>query len=155
MSETEYIITTAKITDAKPLALLEQSIFRTDHRSVKNLRYLIRHTTVIVAKKKSSEEIVGYGILLGRKNSRKKRIYALAVSPSARNKGLGKILVDSLEHIACSTGSAMLTLEVGDSNRPAVNLYSGKGFKQYGFKFCYYKDGGHALLMHKQLTSVT
>lgn len=152
MNRSGVIFTSATLADVNQLAVLEQGLFMTDHSSRKNLRYLVQRTTVIVAKMVITEEIVGFAILLGRKNSRKKRIYALGVSASSRNCGIGSQLVAILENAAGEANCTTLTLEVGDRNKAAINFYHKRGFKQHGFRYGYYQDGGHALLMHKSLS---
>jgi ribosomal protein S18 acetylase RimI-like enzyme len=152
MNRKDCIFTSATLADVDQLAVLEQGLFMTDHSSRKNLRYLVQRATVIVAKMVKTEEIVGFAILLGRKNSRKKRIYALGVTAPARDTGIGSQLVAILENAADRENCTTITLEVGDSNTAAITFYEKCGFKQHGFRYGYYQDGGHALLMHKNLT---
>jgi [ribosomal protein S18]-alanine N-acetyltransferase len=151
----EYIVEPATLADVKQLVALEQNLFMTDDCSRKNLRYLIRHVTVIVARTEKSDEIAGYAILLNRKNSIKMRIHSFAVEASHRNRGVGSKLVGSLEAIANTANSTMITLEVSDTNKVAVIFYNKCGFNQYGFRFGYYQDGGHAILMRKILAAAS
>ena len=153
MNTTIYRVEPATLADVNQLAALEQHLFMTDHRSRKNLRYLIQRATVIVARIEKAQEIVGYAILLGRKDSRKRRIYSLGVAASARNCGIGSKLVSALETNARKAGCTLLTLEVNDSSKAAIDFYHNYGFKQCGFRYGYYEDGGHALLMSKSLAS--
>jgi ribosomal protein S18 acetylase RimI-like enzyme len=152
MKTTEPIIERATLADAEQLVALEQGLFMTDNCSRKNFRYLIQRATVIVVRTEKSGKIIGYAILLSRKNSRKGRIYSLGVDASARNTGIGSKLIANLEAIAGQANFTMLTLEVSDTNKAAIVLYNKWGFKQYGFRYNYYQDGGHALLMRKNLT---
>ncbi len=142
----------ATMADLGRLVELEQTLFMTDHSSRKNFRYLIPRVNVVVARTGKLDEIAGYAVLLGRKNSRKMRIYSLGVAESKRNRGIGTKLVSVLETIANKANCTMLTLEVNDSNIAAIGFYNRCGFKQCGFRLSYYKDGGHALLMRKNLT---
>ncbi len=151
MKKTKHIIERATLADLEQLVALEQRLFMTDNCSRKNFKYLILRATVIVARYEQAWKIRGYAILLGRKNSRKARIYSLGVAESARNKGIGSSLLATLEDIAGQANRTMLTLEVSDGNREAILLYNTYGFKQYGFRYGYYQDGGHALLMRKKL----
>jgi ribosomal protein S18 acetylase RimI-like enzyme len=151
MNTTDYIIEPATLADVDQLVALEQNLFMTDRCSRKNLRYLIQRATVIVVRTARTGTIAGYAILLARKNSRKGRIYSLGVAMSARNKGFGGKLVDALEAIAGKANCTTLTLEVSDRNKAAILLYNKCGFEQYGFRYSYYQDGGHALLMRKSL----
>ncbi|MBU1564146.1 MAG: GNAT family N-acetyltransferase [Proteobacteria bacterium] len=133
------------------MTALEIALFRTDRCSKKSLRYLVQHAHVIVARQQETLEIVGYAILLGRKNSRKMRIYSFGIVPAARNRGLAGKMIEHLEDIVKISQCHMLTLEVSDSNTAAVNLYKKHGFEQYGFRLGYYEDGGHAILMRKHI----
>jgi len=151
MNTTDYIIEPATPADVDQLVALEQTLFMTDCCSRKNFRYLIRHATVIVVRAATGGTIVGYAILLRRKNSRKMRIYSLGVATSTRNTGIGAKLVADLEAIADKADCTMLTLEVSDNNKEALRLYTKYGFQQYGFRYGYYEDGGHAILMRKNL----
>lgn len=152
MNTSDYTFEPATLADVNQLVILEQSLFMTDHCSRKNLRYLIQRGTVIVAKTIKTNEIIGFAIVLGRKNSRKKRIYALGVTTATRNTGIGSQLLAIIENISQETACTTLTLEVNDRNKAAITFYNRCGFKQYGFRYCYYRDGGHALLMRKKLT---
>lgn len=140
--------------DVAQLAALEIDLFQTDRCSKKSFRYLIRHTHVIVCKDEKTQKILGYAILLGRKNSKKMRIYSFGIVASARNRGLAGKLLAVLENIVRSAQCTMLTLEVSDTNLAAINLYKKYGFTQHGFRLGYYEDGGHAILMQKHITEV-
>jgi [ribosomal protein S18]-alanine N-acetyltransferase len=149
---TGYVFERASLADVDQLVALEQDIFLTDFRSRRNLRYLVQRANVVLARTEQTGKIVGYAILLRRKNSSKMRIYSLGVTASARNAGIGSNLIGALTTVAMRAKGTMLTLEVGDSNRAAISFYQKCGFQQYGFRWCYYEDGGHALLMHKRIT---
>ena len=146
--------TSATLDDVDQLAALEIDLFRTDRCSKKSFRYLIRHTHVIVVKRLDTTEIVGYAILLSRKNSRKMRIYSFGIAETARGEGLAGKLIEVLEDITVRENRATLTLEVNDSNDAAVCLYKKHGFQQHGFRLGYYEDGGHAILMKKNISGI-
>ncbi|MEG1108140.1 MAG: ribosomal protein S18-alanine N-acetyltransferase [Oscillospiraceae bacterium] len=71
----------------------------------------------------------------------------VAVSPKFRRQGVAAALIGEL--IARTRKSlAFLTLEVRESNAPAIALYSGFGFKPVGLRRDYYeKPKENALLM--------
>ncbi len=150
---TGYLFVPGCESDIDRLAALEVNLFHTDLCSRRNFRYLIRHASVVVIKRPEDSEIFGYAILLGRKNSRKMRIYSFGIADAARGKGLAGRLLAVLEDIAREKNCNMLTLEVSDSNPAAIALYRKNGFAQYGFRLGYYEDGGHAILMRKHLDS--
>ncbi|MFH0782907.1 MAG: N-acetyltransferase [Pseudomonadota bacterium] len=149
MMQSGVIIIPAAQSDVNRLAALEIDLFQTDRCSKKSLRYLIKHAHVLVAKLEDTLELVGYAILLGRKNSLKMRIYSFGIIATARNKGIAGKMITALEKIAIHSQRRMLTLEVSDGNIAAINLYKKHGFEQYGFRLGYYEDGGHAILMRK------
>jgi ribosomal protein S18 acetylase RimI-like enzyme len=147
----EIIFAPADKADVDQLAALEIDLFHTDRCSKKNLRYLIKHSHVIVAKQPGADNILGYAVLLSRKNSKKMRIYSFGVVAAVRNQGLAGRLLEQLERIVKKAQHRMLTLEVSDGNTAAISLYKKHGFEQYGFRLGYYEDGGHAILMRKHI----
>lgn len=147
----DYLFVPACEADVNGLAALEVDLFHTDRCSKKNFRYLIRHAQVVVIKRPGETEIFGYAILLGRKNSRKMRLYSFGIAAAARGEGLAGRLLAVLEDLVRARKCSMLTLEVGDSNVAALGFYKKHGFGQYGFRLGYYEDGGHAILMRKNL----
>ena len=76
----------------------------------------------------------------------------LAVHPSARRRGLGRLLVDEVLAVATAAGAAQLFLEVRPSNVAARHLYQGSGFEQVGRRAGYYSDDGEdALVLRRAL----
>jgi ribosomal-protein-alanine N-acetyltransferase len=71
----------------------------------------------------------------------------VAVDPDARRQGIATALLKAL--LAALPGpGAQLTLEVRPSNRGAIALYEGFGFKAAGVRRRYYQDNGEdALIM--------
>ena len=62
----------------------------------------------------------------------------LAVRESARRQGIAKALVLALCRALSKEGVRSLTLEVRDSNEPAIRLYEALGFAQVGKRPNYY-----------------
>ena len=62
----------------------------------------------------------------------------LAVSETVRRQGIARLLVLSLCRQLHEKGVMSLTLEVRDSNEPAIRLYSSLGFLQVGRRPNYY-----------------
>ncbi len=71
---------------------------------------------------------IGYGAFKPILNDGLK-LEMLAVSPEARGKGIGKIMLDYLVDLARHEDFARVTLEVIDSNEKAKDLYEKKGYK--------------------------
>jgi ribosomal-protein-alanine N-acetyltransferase len=79
----------------------------------------------------------------------------VAVSPAYRRRGIAAALVLALIEAAEKQGLSFLTLEVRESNAPAVSLYESLGFILVGKRRGYYeKPREDALLMTKFLTEV-
>lgn len=79
----------------------------------------------------------------------------LAVAPSRRRQGTGRILVETLCRILSGRGVKTLTLEVRESNEPAAALYRSLGFSVAGVRPNYYfKPRENALIMKKKLETI-
>ncbi|WP_280155688.1 N-acetyltransferase [Piscinibacter sp. XHJ-5] len=60
-------------------------------------------------------------------------VVGMMVHPQARGRGIGSALLAAcIARARSSSGMEMLTLTVTSSNRPAVALYEGAGFRRYG-----------------------
>lgn len=62
----------------------------------------------------------------------------VAVHPDVRRKGIGDALIDTLAEKAKTLELAFLTLEVRESNAPAIALYAKHGFHPVGKRKNYY-----------------
>lgn len=65
-------------------------------------------------------------------------ILNLAVDPSRRREGLARFLLEHLLQIARAAHTTVVLLEVRRSNKAAIRLYQGFGFKQIGTRRNYY-----------------
>ena len=73
----------------------------------------------------------------------------IGITPRYRRKGIGKLLVNRLEHqfaLELATGSQ---LEVRESNAPAQRFYRRLGYENVFQVGGYYKNGEDALVMMK------
>ena len=64
----------------------------------------------------------------------------IAVHPDFRRRGIAEALVADLEAALRQRGGRALTLEVRDSNLPAITLYEKLGFAQVGLRKNYYRN---------------
>lgn len=64
----------------------------------------------------------------------------IAVDPAARRQGIGGALIDALCAFCGEQRLAFLTLEVRESNTPAIRLYAGRGFEPVGTRRGFYTD---------------
>ena len=76
----------------------------------------------------------------------------IAVHPDFRRRGIAEALVAALEEQLRQRGSKSLTLEVRDSNAPAIALYEKLGFIQVGLRKNYYRNPKEdARILRKEL----
>jgi ribosomal-protein-alanine N-acetyltransferase len=77
-------------------------------------------------------------------------INQLAVLPELRQRGLGLQLLGAVVKHAADLGAVELTLEVRESNTPALRLYERAGFSRAGIRKNYYTNPvEHALLLSR------
>lgn len=75
----------------------------------------------------------------------------IAVTKSARERGIGKSLVGALISLAKDKGLAFISLEVRESNTPAISLYTKCGFKDFGKRKNFYQNPTEdAVIMTKE-----
>ncbi|MFN2568101.1 MAG: ribosomal protein S18-alanine N-acetyltransferase [Candidatus Dormibacteria bacterium] len=91
-------------------------------------------------------EIVGYGGLW--KVNLEAHITTIGVRLRDQGRGFGRCLLIALIQRAYVMGARWITLEVRNSNRQAIGLYEGFGFKAIGRRRGYYTDNGEdAIIM--------
>ncbi len=73
----------------------------------------------------------------------------VAIARAHRNKGYAKALISHFIEIAKKEQLEFLTLEVRESNTPAISLYKSFGFTQVGIRKNYYENSENALLLTK------
>ena len=78
-------------------------------------------------------------------------ILNIAVDPTMRGRGVGSALITDLLKKARSLSVRALTLEVRESNAPAIRLYEKFGFKCAGVRPHYYTDKENALIYWLEL----
>ena len=142
---------TASLNDLHTLSDMERKIFDYDVVTFKQMKYLLNSKTAIVAKAVLNGLVVGYMILLTRKNSRVLRIYSLGVSTEERRLGFGRRLLQHAEKCAAERGCERVHLELHVNNTPALIFYLAEGYSLYGRREGYYTDGAQALLLRKYI----
>ncbi len=79
-------------------------------------------------------------------------ILNLAVDPGSRRRGLGRRLLQATLDLMRRAGTAVVFLEVRQSNRAAIELYRGAGFLPISVRRSYYRNPvEHALTMALEL----
>lgn len=137
--------------DLPALASLENICFKEETFHKTQLRYLLLKAKSIILVASLDDKIIGSAIILLRNNISNARIYSLNVHPAHRRVGVASLLMDKALEILKERGFAKVTLEVGVNNRAAQNLYRSKGFIADKTLHNYYKNGGDALHLVREL----
>lgn len=96
-----------------------------------------------------NDEIVGFaGIWVAIDEA---HITNIVTKKSYRNKGIGKLLLENLILLSNSLNLNSITLEVKESNIPAIKLYEKFYFKKLGIRKKYYENTESAIIMTKTL----
>ena len=96
------------------------------------------------------------GFILIRAAADESEILTLAVRPNARNRGLGKQLVNAAMDALATQKIARCFLEVAEDNAPAITIYSRAGFTTCGRRNDYYRHDGTstaAIVMERRFDS--
>ncbi len=94
-------------------------------------------------------KLIGYGCIQSVLDSAD--LLNIAVAPTFRGRGVGKLLLQRLIDSAKSRGVEKLFLEVRVLNGAAQKLYQSAGFSPLSVRKKYYPDGEDALVMAKNL----
>ena len=130
---------------------IENQSFGLEAFSVWQFIYLSKSPTCQFMVAAVGKKIGGYIILTTRKNSKTLRIYSLATSINFRGQGIGKMLLKYAINFAKQKGFTSISLEVSETNLPAIRLYEDACFASVGTKKDYYGLGKHAHAMRLKL----
>jgi ribosomal-protein-alanine N-acetyltransferase len=78
-------------------------------------------------------------------------VLKVATLPALRRCGLARRLMGLAEDHALEMGGESLTLEVRESNDPAIALYEALDYERVGVRHAYYQDGEDAVVMTKRI----
>lgn len=98
---------------------------------------------------KENDDIVGFGGLW--KSIDDIHITNIVTKKILRNKGIGKAILTELINQAKSFGYNIITLEVNETNSPAISLYKMFGFKEVGIRKRYYNNVHNAIIMNLEI----
>ena len=151
----ELNIRPARLTDLDALLALETSSFTGDRLTRARLRHWITAPNglllVACGDNINTPALAGYALVMTRRNSRRARLYSIAIAAQARGKGLGQRLIEHCFDPLRAQGQQSLYLEVAAGNTRAITLYKRLGFTQFGIAEGYYDDGQDALRMQRPL----
>ena len=98
---------------------------------------LTREGALLLAAKDESENILGY--ITGDMDESFGYIASVAVTVPARGHGVGTLLLQEFEK-TLPLSAQKITLEVRESNSPAISLYAKNGYKQIGVRKNFYGE---------------
>ncbi|WP_228517889.1 GNAT family N-acetyltransferase [Aliidiomarina indica] len=151
MTHMGILVRRGRAHDASNLAALEQRCFSYDQIGLRSFRHLLKQAHCFVWVALENEHIVGYCIVLTRKNSRKWRLYSLATAPEARGKGVARALMEAVETQAVIDRAALIRLEVKTDNQAAIDLYRKLDFEVVDILPGYYDDGSDGYRLQRSL----
>jgi ribosomal-protein-alanine N-acetyltransferase len=139
------VIRPATLADLSALVALEAATFDYSQMGRANFRRLLQSPTAHFHLAEGSDHtLLGYYLLLTRRNSKRWRLYSIATSAQARGLGLGRALLEHAIGYARSRGAGELSLEVKTDNQAAIALYQALDFAVVDLLLNYYDDDQHS-----------
>lgn len=155
-----WMLSRARVDDLDAIMSLETATFGSDAWPVSVMRSELQgeHTHYMVARPTARDADVGaidgYAGLLAPAGAPQSDIQTIAVAPTARRRGLGRVFVQTLMAEAYRRGAQETFLEVRADNPGARALYESLGFTSIGVRPRYYQpDGVDAIMMRAVLTA--
>ncbi|MEM7416412.1 MAG: ribosomal protein S18-alanine N-acetyltransferase [Gemmatimonadota bacterium] len=130
------------------VARIEAESFTTPWSEATFAGLLTRDGVVTLVLSDGERRVVGYSILWCILDQGE--LANIAITPSRRGQGLGRILLSHVVREAGARGVAKLFLEVRASNDAALRMYEAFGFERVGVRRDYYdrpKEDAHVMLM--------
>ena len=127
--------------DLDGLVALECATFEADRISRAQWRRHIASDTACVLVAGARGRIEGAAVVFHRRNSRRARLYSLAVAEASRGRGLARALLAAAETEALGRGCDALDLEVRTDNPAAIALYEQQGYRRVARLPAFYEDG--------------
>lgn len=91
--------------------------------------HLIKRANSLLMVYRKNAQVCGYALLLFNSRSHTARLYSIAVSPLFQGQGIGRFLLETVEHVCTRLPCARLTLEIRADNKPALQKYIRLGYK--------------------------
>jgi ribosomal-protein-alanine N-acetyltransferase len=151
----DFDLRRAGLADLEPIMALETATFVSDAWSTESMASELGsdHTYYLVAIDPAKPDaLAGYAGLLAPDGGRDGDIQTIAVAPSARRRGLGRILMERLIAESVARRARQIFLEVRADNPNARALYDSLGFEQIAVRKRYYQpDNVDAQVMRLRL----
>ena len=121
------------------------------------LQYFLTHPNCSCWIAEQPENKLGGFVIVERTNRRGRlsgHIVTLDVDPGERRRGLGRLLLNTVEEQMKQEGAALMSLEVAENNEPARNFYRSLGFIASGRIAKYYGGRVDAEVMEKVISAL-
>lgn len=133
---TDFVLRDARRDDVASVVAIERASFP-DPWTADAFRRCITHAhDIFIVAEGADGTIAGYAIVRGAAGAGE--LIDIAVAPGHRGRGIGGALLDTMVARAGDIGIPTLTLEVRESNAPAIALYQSRGFDVVGARRGYY-----------------
>lgn len=147
----EQVIRLATLDDVKNLENLENAVFAGNKLNARRFRHFIKSELSELWCVEENSELLGYALVLFHRGTSLARLYSLAVSPQARGRKLGQVLLEHAEKHAIERHVLFMRLEVRQDNPAALHLYERTGYQKLKVLTHYYEDGGDGWRLEKRL----
>lgn len=148
---TAFHIRRATLADLDALVEIERASFTTDHLSPRQYRRHLASSSAVVLAAVDASGLLGKAVVFFRRGSDIARLYSIAVTHTARGRGLGEALLAAGERAAWRHGAQRMRLEVRQDNASAIRLYERAGYQRFGAHAHFYEDGAGAWRYEKGL----
>ena len=149
----DVIIRDADLGDLDAIMRLETDTFATDAWSRDLMAAELASPNTFYLAAISGDELVGYAGLSSPAGSEQADIQTIAVDPTHRRLGIGRVLLQQLLALAQSRGAADVLLEVRADNPVAQRLYELNGFSAIAVRPRYYQpDDVDAVVMRLEVS---
>ena len=140
-------ISYAKTSDLEDLVMIENTCFKTDKLSRRQMRYMLQEAKAFVLLAKINFITIAYCICFIPALPRSARLYSLAVLSEYRNQGIADSLIKKAIQKLKYLGYTSCNLEVKNIDTFTKSLYTKNDFKEIKFLPAYYEDGEDGIRM--------
>jgi ribosomal-protein-alanine N-acetyltransferase len=145
-----YRIRAAEPSDVPGMLEVERSSFG-DPWSSRAIREAMQSETSQAYVAESDGRLLGF--VLARTSGPEAEILDVAVLPGVRRRGVARSLLRAVRDAVQRLGVEEIYLEVRESNRAAISLYEGEGYRTVGMRHRYYRNPlENALVLRVALT---
>src|SRR5690554_3972641 len=107
-SNSQWQLRAATSSDVEQLVALEARCFDYSRMGKRSFQRLLKSSSAHIYVAAQGHQLVGYYLLLTRKNSQRWRLYSIATAPEQRGTGLGRQLLEHALTIAKAAGAISL-----------------------------------------------